>query len=71
MRYNLRVPRNVDFGWIVPLADTLVPQFTHKDLKGEKSEDAQAEDDEGHDLQKLAHGFEQGVDDRLQAYLNE
>ena len=47
----------------VPLADALVPQFAHKHLESEEGQDAQAEDDQRHDFQQLAHGFEQSVDD--------
>lgn len=58
----LRVP--VEFGAVgVPPTDALVPQLAHKDLQGEEGQHAQAEDDERHDFQQLAHGFEQSVDD--------
>lgn len=54
----------VEFGPIgVPLTDALVPQFAHKHLQGEEGQDAQAEDDQRHNFQQLAHGFEQSVDD--------
>ncbi len=56
------MPVEVGVVWF-PLADALVPQFAHKHLEGEEGQDAQAEDDQRHDFQQLAHGFEQSVDD--------
>ena len=47
----------------VPEADALVPQLAHKHLQGEQGQDAEAEDDQCHHFEQLAHGFEQSVDD--------
>jgi hypothetical protein len=45
--------------------NALVSQFAHVNLQGEKREDHEAKDREGHYLGELLETVQQGVDDSL------
>lgn len=63
---GLRVPIDVRLVGL-PAEHALVPQLAHEHLQREQGEHAEAEHDERHHFDELAHGFEQGVDDGAQA----
>ena len=50
------------------VADALVPQVAHEELKADEGEDAEAEDREDHHIGQLLHRLDQGPHDGLQAW---